>query len=78
MLHQLSRGIFHQLNLSLVEDGLVYVSRYLNLGYPSSKGNLTLYQDSPLGVRLADFVTAFPTGINTAATCVHNDATSLG
>ncbi|KAG6849374.1 hypothetical protein H0H93_008978 [Arthromyces matolae] len=25
-------------------------------------------EDSPLGVRLADFVTAFPTGINTAAT----------
>ncbi|KAL0952835.1 hypothetical protein HGRIS_007060 [Hohenbuehelia grisea] len=25
-------------------------------------------QDSPLGVRLTDFVTAFPTGINTAAT----------
>ncbi|KAG6830364.1 hypothetical protein H0H87_008310 [Tephrocybe sp. NHM501043] len=29
-------------------------------------------EDSPLGVRLADFVTAFPTGINTAATFVSN------
>lgn len=31
------------------------------------------FQDSPLGVRLADFVTAFPTGINTAATYVVNE-----
>ncbi|KAJ8503282.1 hypothetical protein ONZ45_g10999 [Pleurotus djamor] len=29
-------------------------------------------QDSPLGVRLADFVTAFPSGINTAATFNRN------
>lgn len=30
--------------------------------------NITLQQDSPLGLRFADFVTAFPSGMNVAAT----------
>ena len=33
---------------------------------------LTISQDSPLGVRFADFVTVFPTGINAAATWNRN------
>ncbi|KAF8890743.1 glycoside hydrolase superfamily [Infundibulicybe gibba] len=35
-------------------------------------------EDSPLGVRLADFVTAFPTGINTAATLIRQRGLFMG
>ncbi|EEB87674.1 hypothetical protein MPER_14904, partial [Moniliophthora perniciosa FA553] len=41
-----------------------------NIGSLSSNGGWPglCLQDSPLGVRLADFVTSFSTGLNTAAT----------
>lgn len=41
-----------------LEIGQVFVSRSVSIRR----------QDSPLGVRFADYVTAFPAGINAAAT----------
>ncbi|KAJ7902731.1 glycoside hydrolase family 3 protein [Mycena olivaceomarginata] len=38
------------------------------IGVNGSKFPSLCLEDSPLGIRFADFVTAFPTGINTAAT----------